>query len=158
MDSSKKPAPSDDVLAGRALQRMVANLVDRLHDAIEEGLDAETLHDIAGLWEANNLNEDLTYEQLVADGAPTTCDDCGSDVTPYDETGRPVEGGWEWFMVSDEVWETASRGESAPGILCIGCLEKRIGRRLEPTDFPELAVNKSGWIVSDQLMDRLGQQ
>lgn len=45
---SKEPALSDDVVARRALQQMVANLVDRLHDALEEGFDAETLHGIAG--------------------------------------------------------------------------------------------------------------
>lgn len=135
---------------------MVADLADRLHDAIDAGLDAETLHDILGLWEVNNLNEELTYEALVRWGAPTTCDDCGGDVTPYDDYGRPVEGGWEWYMVRSEVWEAAANQGGPPRILCIGCLEDRIGRRLMPSDFADLPINQPGWAASERLIDRLG--
>jgi hypothetical protein len=53
----------------------------------------------------------------------------------------------EWYMVKDEIWRQAwgHISRSAPGrqILCIGCLEKRIGRRLTPRDFTDASVNDS---------------
>jgi hypothetical protein len=50
----------------------------------------------------------------------------------------------EQYIVHPHVWQAAGmkewsdRGES--GVLCIGCLEKRIGRRLRPDDFDALHV------------------
>jgi hypothetical protein len=51
----------------------------------------------------------------------------------------------EQYIVHDHVWKKAGmkewsdRGES--GVLCIGCLEKRIGRRLTPSDFGDHIFN-----------------
>jgi hypothetical protein len=156
LSESERQIPPTDELAALALRQIVAGLADRLHDAIDAGLDADTLHNIVGLWEANNLNEELTYEALVAAGTPTTCDDCVKEVTPYDEYGRPVEGGWEWYMVRSEIWEAAGHGRKPPRILCIGCLEARIGRRLTPEDFSDLEINRAGWTSTERLIDRLG--
>ncbi len=41
------------------------------------------------------------------------------------------------------------------GCLCIGCLEKRIGRRLTPEDFPDHVFNTS-IPGSPRLMERRG--
>lgn len=155
MTGTQEHPSSSDELAARALRRMVADLADRLDDAIDAGLDGETLHDILGLWEANNLNEELTYETLVRWGAPTTCDDCGDDVMPYDDYGRPVEGGWEWYMVRAEIWEAAGTQDGQPRFLCIGCLEGRIGRQLTRADFANAEINKLGWVASERLIRRL---
>jgi len=107
------PPPSDQ-LAARALRQMVADPVDRLHAGRNAEVDVGTLHNIVGLWEANNLNEELTYDRLVAAGTPTTCDDCGSDVMPYDDYGRPIENSWEWYMVRSEVW--GARAVTGPSL------------------------------------------
>jgi hypothetical protein len=40
----------------------------------------------------------------------------------------------EVYMVRDAVWKKTGL-EGYGGCLCIGCLEKRIGRRLKPKDF-----------------------
>src|ERR1700682_327602 len=40
----------------------------------------------------------------------------------------------EIYMIEPKVWEAAGMGPMA-GCLCIGCLEKRLGRILTPTDF-----------------------
>jgi hypothetical protein len=40
----------------------------------------------------------------------------------------------EVYTVRDAVWKKAGMG-SMGGCLCIGCLEKRLGRRLKPKDF-----------------------
>jgi hypothetical protein len=41
----------------------------------------------------------------------------------------------EVYTVRDAVWKAAGM-EPIGGCLCIGCLERRLGRRLEPKDFP----------------------
>jgi hypothetical protein len=61
----------------------------------------------------------------------TTCDDCG--IETIDD---------EYYMVTDEVWKLASGKDGrAPRILCIGCLEKRIGRMLTKADFSDAPIN-----------------
>ena len=42
-------------------------------------------------------------------------------------------------MVQDEIWRTAVA--SGPGMLCIGCLEARLGRTLVKGDFTDVPVN-----------------
>jgi hypothetical protein len=70
----------------------------------------------------------------------------------------------EWYMVHDAVWEQAWAGRrkswrgKIPGqeILCIGCLEKRLGRTLIAGDFPEVEVNDCGkHNISERLRARL---
>lgn len=51
-----------------------------------------------------------------------------------------VDQTYEVFHVSEEVWQSSGLGET-DGVLCVGCLEKRIGRRLRPRDFPKHELN-----------------
>lgn len=46
----------------------------------------------------------------------------------------------EYYMVRKNVWKLANLGPD-DGMLCIGCLEKRIGRKLTHWDFPDIPVN-----------------
>jgi hypothetical protein len=41
-------------------------------------------------------------------------------------------------MVADQVWDQVGGGDRW---LCVGCLEDRLGRELEPADFTPLPVN-----------------
>ena len=81
------------------------------------------------------------------------CRDCGFDTSPgsptreqaqeqLNRTGKftfygSSEG--ETYIVHDHVWQAAGMKEwsdvGESGVLCIGCLEKRIGRELRPEDF-----------------------
>ena len=68
----------------------------------------------------------------------TACADCG--------VGTNRIG--EWYMVRDDIWEQAWRGRRKPWqvlpgqqVLCIGCLEKRLGRTLMACDFTDASVN-----------------
>jgi hypothetical protein len=69
----------------------------------------------------------------------------------------------EWYMVCDEVWAQAWADRLKPWhaldgqqILCIGCLEKRIGRTLMASDFTDAQVNNpNDETISDRLYDRL---
>jgi hypothetical protein len=64
----------------------------------------------------------------------------------------------EDFMVVDAVWDaiTTQREKQDGLIICIGCLEERLGRRLTPADFTECALNAGVLGLSARLMDRLG--
>jgi hypothetical protein len=77
------------------------------------------------------------------------CLDCGVD------TGRINE----YYMVTDEAWLSANPLED--GMLCIGCLEGRLGRRLTPEDFTRCPLNTNhtisrGHPKSERLLERLG--
>jgi hypothetical protein len=58
------------------------------------------------------------------------CLDCGVDT---------IKAG-EHYMVRDEAWPIGG----LEGMLCIGCLERRIGRRLVPADFTYCVLNCRG--------------
>ena len=78
---------------------------------------------------------------------PYPCDDCGMLTAPE---GAPDE----WYAVRDEVWLAAV--VNLRGILCIGCLETRLGRELSAPDFENAALNDLafGW-HSERLIERL---
>jgi hypothetical protein len=60
-------------------------------------------------------------------------------------------------MVKDEVWYSAMTPRSKPAMLCIGCLEGRIGRLLMKDDFAAVPLNEMPfWRRSDRLKSRLG--
>ena len=81
------------------------------------------------------------------------CDDCSVGTVPIGE----------YYMVKAEIWEQAwpGRGKSwhaVPGheILCIGCLEQRLGRKLTRTDFTDAPINDpSDRLSSRRLRQRL---
>jgi hypothetical protein len=80
----------------------------------------------------------------------SNCADCGLDT---------IEAG-EWYGVHDEIWLQAwDHISRLPGqqILCTGCLEKRIGRRLTPRDFTDAPTNDPhrDSFVSDRMFERL---
>jgi hypothetical protein len=108
------------------------------------------------------------------------CLDCGYDTMPgtpnramseqmiAEQKARGVEK-WslpchlhhdsEQYMVHDHIWKKAGmkgwsdKGES--GVLCIGCLEKRIGRKLEPFDFGDHCFNNPNLPGTRRRFERL---
>jgi hypothetical protein len=71
----------------------------------------------------------------------------------------------EYYIVKDDVWEQAWAGRrkswqrQVPGqeILCIGCLEQRLGRTLTKHDFDNVPINdpRIDPNKSARLLDRL---
>lgn len=59
----------------------------------------------------------------------------------------------EYYMVTDEVWETAWPARS--GMLCIGCLEDRLGRQLTASDFTAAPINHGVFPQSERLAARV---
>jgi len=77
------------------------------------------------------------------------CLDCGSDTS--------VQGGLcEYYMVYDHLWLAANPKRS--GMLCIGCLEERLGIKFKPSDFTDCPLNQPTDMArkSDRLRERLG--
>lgn len=93
----------------------------------------------------------MTHQQT--DSHP--CKDCGTATTPCTgKRGWRHAGRWEHYMVTAEVWAAAGmpppkirmQYESDGDFLCIGCLEKRLGRILTPADFSNVPINEpSPW-------------
>jgi hypothetical protein len=64
----------------------------------------------------------------------------------------------EYYMVTKEVWKEATQNKKAY-MLCIGCLEKRLGRELSNKDFGNYPLNTVGWNKqSSRLVDRLNRK
>ena len=59
-------------------------------------------------------------------------------------------------MVHDRIWFSVATKRV---ILCIGCLEARLGRKLGPDDFTNVPANnvfKYKELFSDRLLNRMG--
>ncbi len=72
------------------------------------------------------------YEDIIKVDLGFICLDCSLNtlLEPY-----------QYYMVHDEVWDqTGIIGYG--GMLCIECLEARIGRDLEASDFTNIPMNK----------------
>jgi hypothetical protein len=78
------------------------------------------------------------------------CNDCGL-VT----RGEAYGDEHEYYNVHDDIWAQSGLGPN-DGMLCIGCLEKRIGRKLKSDDFGNCLINTHPlYIRSERFTDRL---
>jgi hypothetical protein len=90
---------------------------------------------------------ELVAKNANAAGALFLCDDCYTDT-------RHIH---EYYMVHDYIWAQAGMLPE-PSVLCIGCLEIRLGRILEPKDFTIAQVNDPCILNSSaRLRFRLGK-
>jgi hypothetical protein len=75
------------------------------------------------------------------------CKDCGMDTEPW----PPHRGTQEHYVVKDEVWQQAGMPLAkmdddlslcgGGGFLCVGCIEKRLGRLLTINDFAPITLD-----------------
>jgi hypothetical protein len=63
------------------------------------------------------------------EGNPFICSDCGIDTNKNNE----------YYMVQDKIWKESKVPKKA--LLCIACLEKRLGRMLKKADFSDAPIN-----------------
>ena len=84
------------------------------------------------------------------------CRDCSMNTCPLD-------GEREYYEVFDQVWRDARaigyvQTDNGPQgyFLCVGCLEKRLGRELTRADFKPLPANNPSPWLSERLNSRLG--
>jgi hypothetical protein len=62
----------------------------------------------------------------------------------------------EYYMVHDALWLRAN--PQGHGKLCVGCLEARIGRKLDPRDFVDCQINLRFGAMSERLKSRITGQ
>jgi hypothetical protein len=62
---------------------------------------------------------------------------------------------FEYYVVYNEIWKQATEKHERLSMLCIGCLEKRLGRKLCKDDFKNCPVNKRFERKSQRLQERL---
>lgn len=72
------------------------------------------------------------------------CVDCNVNTKAIDE----------YYSVHDHIWKKADI-EPHGGMLCIGCLEKRLQERLMPQHFTDAPINHDWNQMSDRLRNRL---
>ena len=141
--SDPMAANPEDVIA-----LMIDTLADwyRSHPMSDD--EASILCDLAETAQRLVDEHDRQHEKV----GPSLCLDCSAVVLDED-------GGGEWFMVDDDVWNAVMPDD--PGdmtwFLCIGCLEQRLGRQLTSADFTDAIANAMSLLVSstDRLVDRL---
>ena len=88
---------------------------------------------------------------------PRSSCDCGSYYMfkCYD-CGECTQCEAEYYMLKDEVWYSAMTARSKPSILCVGCVESRLGRLLTKDDFSAVPLNEMPfWPRSEKLSARL---
>jgi hypothetical protein len=75
------------------------------------------------------------------------CVDCGVNTSDIEE----------YYMVTHSVWAASGMTPSG-GMLCVGCLETRLGRPLAAADFLDCNLNKINYgpfTKSRRLLDRM---
>jgi hypothetical protein len=79
--------------------------------------------------------------KLFSDDFDAPCADCGTNTTPGQRHRYHAGygGRWELYVVHDDLWRAAGMDD---GYLCVGCLERRIGRHLTPADFADVPLNE----------------
>ena len=70
------------------------------------------------------------------------CKDCGTDTFELKE----------YYMVKNNLWNKYGNGDA---MLCVGCLEHRMGRQLNFRDFTNAPVNSGFFPMSARLEQRL---
>lgn len=95
--------------------------------------------------ELNNLTTTDIDDYSDEDFSEFECEDCRINTLFIDE----------YYMVTDHVWKTTAKMDTE-GMLCIGCLEARIGRTLNKLDFTDCPLNNGGFgPQSDRLRARM---
>jgi hypothetical protein len=84
------------------------------------------------------------------------------DTRPGEPGSKGVAGQTEWYSVWDYLWQEAgmpleSEQLWSSGFLCIGCLEKRLGRELTAEDFPDYPINHQHDLDTPRLASRKQQ-
>lgn len=79
----------------------------------------------------------------TVDCRPFICLDCSANTMHIDE----------YYMVTDEIWRAVV--PERYGMLCIGCLEGRLGRKLSKDDFSDAPLNGFTIWQSQRLRSRL---
>lgn len=84
-----------------------------------------------------NVKQRRSFEDIFL------CMDCKKDTFQHQE----------YFMLKYKIWRSANY--KIRGMLCLACIEKRIGRDLVANDFSKAPINESQSLVCQELSTRL---
>jgi hypothetical protein len=56
------------------------------------------------------------------------------------DCGKSTRISKEYYMIHDHLWSTVAKNPK--GMMCISCVEKKLGRKLVPNDFTDCRLNK----------------
>jgi hypothetical protein len=73
------------------------------------------------------------------------------------DCGKCTSSSGEYYMIYDEIW-AASGLEPDGGMLCLHCLERRIGRHLTIDDFTAVVPSRAAWERHVASRRRAGRQ
>jgi hypothetical protein len=128
----------------------------------EQQLEA-MLQKLEDYWyECNDLTETRNELEALRTMSPAElnalqwydqCHDCG---------GRAWRQLREDYIVHDDIWHQACTAKPVMkddcGLLCVGCIEQRLGRRLNSTDFKVCVPLNVGPGKSVRLLDRMSSR
>jgi hypothetical protein len=115
--------------------------------------------------------ESFQKDKAVQDNIPESwlCVDCGANTHPgcpggamtrielalYGESEVRFDRDTEVYHVKDAIWKQAGM-RAWSGCLCVGCLEKRLGRQLRPKDFAKHDETWAQMPCTERLRNRRG--
>jgi hypothetical protein len=125
-------------------------------------------------YESFMFRQRIKTEEDINSPVSWLCVDCGVNTSPgmstraeiykamvlegKKEVPQEITCESEIYTVRNAIWKKA-RMEDFGGCLCIGCLEKRLGRKLKPKDFDRHAPFNSPHLPgTKRLLDRRGRR
>lgn len=123
---------------------LLIDVAEYYHEDEGEPIEDDT-HDDPFTFTFTKLDITVMCARTVDALGGSDCKWCGADT---------LEAG-ELYMVTDAIWE--AYGPPTNGVLCIGCLEDRMGRQLQHDDFKDVPLNTDDRPRSDRLRDRLAR-
>jgi hypothetical protein len=93
---------------------------------------------------------DYYRSALYPIGIKFACMDCHRDTSSA--------GLKEYYMIQFDMWDALTSENERDRMLCIGCLEDRLGRELTPPDFTDCPVNRDKYNKSVRLCTRIGNR
>ena len=85
----------------------------------------------------------LTYKLFLESTHCFNCVDCHKKIKVNTK---------DYYMVQDHIWEEGVQEENRGNLICLDCLEKRLGRKLKIEDFTDYPVNEP---IKDELNEGL---
>ena len=93
---------------------------------------------------------DYYQSNLYPLGIKFACMDCHRDTS--------CAGLKEYYMVQFDMWNDLTNKNERDRMLCIGCLEDRLGRVLKSDDFTDCPLNRETNNKSARLCKRIGKR
>ena len=85
-----------------------------------------------------------TTTETIADLEDFICIECNINTLEINE----------YYMIQDYLWQQIN--PQTKGMLCIGCVEEKLGRTLTAADFSPYPINQIGFFVqSSRLINRI---